>query len=380
MCFNAVKNYQLGWFSDKFETVTSTNRYWSGNLFGQIDYSNESTETVGIRIRDSNPSDTPQDYYVSFNRRASFNSGTVEGGDQVMIHKRDVGTTGTDYMQSWLVAKLSAGGSYIIQNYDGQPLTISVGEINLATPAYATVTIGNAPSPAPTKAPTNPPPTKAPTDAPTNPPTPGPTPGPTLAPTDPAPTKAPTEAPTKAPTPGPTPGPTKAPTNPPPTKAPTEAPTNQPTTSAPTNQPTTGAPTKAPTEAPTSPFSCEATYSSKDTCNPDARCFWGTKSSCSPTKSGNTNQNKCCPSSSGPTPSPPPTPSPGPGPSPGPEPATCGDIPDNGTCKATSGCRWWKGSCVDGNGGAEFCFGKNGSCGSDSECCSGSCKGNGRCE
>ena len=81
------------------------------------------------------------EYYVQFNRKAGANSGTVEGGDQVMITKEESSATRP---RSFLMAKLSAGGSYVIENYDGsgRPLTLEVTEIDLSTnPPFASISI-----------------------------------------------------------------------------------------------------------------------------------------------------------------------------------------------------------------------------------------------
>ncbi len=264
MCFNAAKGWQIGWYADKQETVAAS---WSGNLFGISDYGSiAASERVILQIL----SDT-EEWYVSFNRRSGINSGTQEGWDQVLVHRR---AKGTGLVQSYLMAKMNAGASYT-----GAPLDITVNFIDLsANPPFASVTIGslstpaptnsptpqptNAPTPAPTKAPTSQPtnvPTASPTNAPTAQPTSAPTPAPTSAPT-PQPTSTPTASPTNAPTPQPTTAPTKGPTSAPtlqPTSVPTASPTNIPTaqpTSAPTGAPTldpTPAPTATPTNAPT---------------------------------------------------------------------------------------------------------------------------------
>lgn len=107
MCFNAAKNYQLGWFDDKFTEMTLSSETFSGNLIGLAHYGIATDDQqVGIKI---GTSDT--DYYVSFNRKIGINSGTVEGANQVLVHSRP---TGTGYAESKLLAKLNAGGSFEI--------------------------------------------------------------------------------------------------------------------------------------------------------------------------------------------------------------------------------------------------------------------------
>ena len=249
MCFNGPKNWQLGWYSDRQIVVTSG---WTGNIVGLVDYQNTSDETIVLQIPASVDGGS-DDWYVSFNRKSGINSGTVEGGNQVLVHKRE---SGNGYSQSWLMAKLNSG-----ESYSDAPLTITVNSIDFsASPAaYASITVGEItsfPSTFPSQSPITPAPV---TPAPV---TPAPV---TPAPVSPAPvTSAPvTPAPvTPAPvTPAPvTPAPvTQAPVTPAPvTPAPvTPAPiTPAPVTPAPvTPAPVTPAPvTPAPvTPAPVTP-------------------------------------------------------------------------------------------------------------------------------
>lgn len=109
MCFNTVKNKQLGWFDDKFATIDTNTRNWSGDLLGQIDYPNG---IVGVQMKGSS-----DDYYVGFNRKLDHNSGTVEGGDQVLVHQR---SRGLGYGESTLLAKLNAGQSFTIADFDNE--------------------------------------------------------------------------------------------------------------------------------------------------------------------------------------------------------------------------------------------------------------------
>lgn len=139
-CFNAAKSWQWKWYDDKAETVVpSTTTNWSGRLMGIVDYQDEATGTVLVKIE----TDTFLDYYLKFNRKASFNSGTEEGGDKVMLVSQ--GGNGESYSQSYLQAKLEQGQSFDILDFGGESLytvTVAVTEINLlATPAYADVTI-----------------------------------------------------------------------------------------------------------------------------------------------------------------------------------------------------------------------------------------------
>ena len=41
MCFNAAKNYQLGWYQDKTLSLSQDNQNWNGKLIGIVDYEND---------------------------------------------------------------------------------------------------------------------------------------------------------------------------------------------------------------------------------------------------------------------------------------------------------------------------------------------------
>ena len=99
-CFNGPNSWQLGWYFDRHRTVTTS---WNGYITGVADYSPalppplESTPVI-IQL----PGRT-YDWYVTYNRRIGVNVGTQEGGDQVLVHKREKG----DAKETNLLAKLS---------------------------------------------------------------------------------------------------------------------------------------------------------------------------------------------------------------------------------------------------------------------------------
>jgi len=129
-----------------------------------------------------------------FNRRSGINSGTVEGGDQVIINS--AGGEGNNYAESELLAKLSQSGSYTISNFDGTgfDLTVTVTQINLSGTAYADITV----SVEGTASPTTANPTKSPTSSPSS----SPSSSPTTASPSVSPSKSPTNTPTLPPPPG----------------------------------------------------------------------------------------------------------------------------------------------------------------------------------
>ena len=291
MCFNSAKSYQFGWYNNMQMSNTGT-RVYVGNLVPVLENPSTTSDPMVIKIDNGN-----SDFFINYNRKTGFNSGTVEGGNQVMITQAG---NGNNYAESELLSKLSAGGSRsLVAN--GETVVVTVNSINTSGNGFASISIcfaGDCSTPAPTVAPT-PAPTVPPTPAPTVPPTPPPTPVPTASPTTAAPTVPPTPAPTVAPTPAPTVGPTPLPT-----PAPTPA------------------PTVAPTPAPTVPCS---SVSNKSVCNNRLDCAW----------SGNPKNGSC--NSIAPTPVPAPTVSPAP------VQVNCSGFGNRKQCQ-NNGCTWNKNS------------------------------------
>jgi hypothetical protein len=125
MCFNAAKLWQLGWNSNRHKTVSASDPFYIGDLAGFVDNPDVDGPPMLIKL------DTPsaQDYFINFNVRASFNSGTKEGGDQVLVIQAG---EGNGYSESDLKAKLGSGSSYKISNFDnGKELTVEVLSINV---------------------------------------------------------------------------------------------------------------------------------------------------------------------------------------------------------------------------------------------------------
>ena len=176
MCWNGPKSWQSGWYSERHATF----EYIQGvavdyTLIGQVDIPNSSSGDVIIKVNQQ----TSTDFYVAFNRKVGSNSGTVEGGNQVMVWR--AGGEGSGYAESELLAKLNAGNTYTITDFDGtgNDLDVVVNSIDLsASPvAVASITIGTG------------------TAQPSKSPTPVPSASPTVSA---APSKAPTPFPTKA--------------------------------------------------------------------------------------------------------------------------------------------------------------------------------------
>lgn len=194
MCFNAAKSWQLGWYSDRALTIdASVNRIYEGELAGIVE--DPFTGDIPILIKlDTTSSD---DYYINFNRKIDFNSGTKEGANQVMITK--AGAEGNGYSQSWLQAKLSANSSWESPaDFNGETVTVTVNSIG--TRANVKICVGNC-SPVtdtPSKSPLSS--SKAPSSS-------------SKAPSSKAPTKNPTSSPSSSPSSSPTSSPTRSPTS-----------------------------------------------------------------------------------------------------------------------------------------------------------------------
>lgn len=131
MCFNAAKNWQLGWHSDRHRTVTPLAASWNVQMVGIADYNDSTGRSVAVKIE----GDSFKDYYISFNRRTGINSGSKEGSNQVLVHSR---IPGTGYAFSYLEAKLSFGATFIIPSFGGtgQAVTIRVNSILNTFPAW----------------------------------------------------------------------------------------------------------------------------------------------------------------------------------------------------------------------------------------------------
>jgi len=143
MCFNAAKNFQLGWYNNGEETITplqanTEKNFFDGRLIGIAEYDlidTASTDKAIVQITGYG-----NDYYVSFNSKKGINSGTQEGGNQVLVHSR---SPGQGYSTSTLVAKLSSGQEYTIEGISDTIVRVD-GVSTATTPSYANVYIGNA--------------------------------------------------------------------------------------------------------------------------------------------------------------------------------------------------------------------------------------------
>ena len=144
MCFNAAKSWQLGWYASRQQIFNAADGLWEGKLIGQVDMNNPNANTDDKVLLKLNTGSST-DYYAMFNRKSGTNSGTREGGNQVLI--TSAAGEGNSYAESELVAKLSQGGEYIIPDFDGSgfDLKFIVNAVNTgASPGYADITVTTA--------------------------------------------------------------------------------------------------------------------------------------------------------------------------------------------------------------------------------------------
>ena len=80
MCFNAAKSWQLGWYNSRHLTLNLNEAYY-GEI-GSIVHENSDQKPAIIKI---NSIDSSTDLFITFNWANDFNSGTQEGGNQVLV-------------------------------------------------------------------------------------------------------------------------------------------------------------------------------------------------------------------------------------------------------------------------------------------------------
>jgi len=110
MCFNPAKSWEVGWYADKqIELNVDTDlsaETTSYLLNGVVDYKDESVGRY-IVVKIGN-------FYIGYNRAASFNGGVKEAPDRVTITEKRGGDE-SSAARSKLIAKLSVGDTYVIQ-------------------------------------------------------------------------------------------------------------------------------------------------------------------------------------------------------------------------------------------------------------------------
>ena len=146
MCFNPAKLFQLArggnnWYNENnsdtivWNSGTRGGTSWSGSIIGIADYRNNPNQRPVVVKLESGKAD---DLFVGFNLATGVNRDVSEGRNQVTVVQ--AGGDGLTFSQSYLKAILSEGESYVVSNWRGTGLDMSiyVKEINLsANPAYA---------------------------------------------------------------------------------------------------------------------------------------------------------------------------------------------------------------------------------------------------
>lgn len=113
MCFNAAKNWELGWYEGQRTEVDIlseiSDQASSYKLNGVVDYDPEAGETVVLKIGD---------FYIGYNKATDFNSGTQEAVNMVTIVENLWFPGLSDF--SKLEAKLNVGDShtFVIDDLD----------------------------------------------------------------------------------------------------------------------------------------------------------------------------------------------------------------------------------------------------------------------
>lgn len=138
-CFNAVKSWDLGWYSAAHKTLDPFNFVFDGQIVGVAEFDKREGRHAIIKISGHNDN---KDYFVSFNRMVGINAGSTEDGDKVIVHSNKVSQKTTTVSSKEKI--LSAGGSFTIDNFggSGRELHVIVKEVSVTTlPGYAHVLI-----------------------------------------------------------------------------------------------------------------------------------------------------------------------------------------------------------------------------------------------
>lgn len=125
ICYNAQKNYQLGWYSDKTDAIDPLDGKGSRDfiLNGVADYKkNNKDALISLRLDQTS---RVKDYYIGFNRAKGIHRDTNEDENMVTIIRKDEGSP-TQYGQSTKVASLNVGQSHMIKDFNGDGKDVTV--------------------------------------------------------------------------------------------------------------------------------------------------------------------------------------------------------------------------------------------------------------
>lgn len=140
-CFNPAKSWQLGWYdgAEAIVPLLETQPKEEIILVGVADYENNPNGYPVVVKLETN---SPDDYFLGFNRAYGINSENVEGDDEVTLVR--AGLNGEGYVRSDLKATLLEGETFYIPNWANSAnlLRVTATNINLLLdPAIATVEI-----------------------------------------------------------------------------------------------------------------------------------------------------------------------------------------------------------------------------------------------
>lgn len=118
MCFNPQKNYQLGWYEDKVETINPLDGIGRREFVinGVSDYEKNDDALVVLRLKQMSKE---QDYYIGFNRATGINRDTSEDKNMLTIVRKEYGLA-DQYGQSTKVSSLIPGKRHVIENFNGE--------------------------------------------------------------------------------------------------------------------------------------------------------------------------------------------------------------------------------------------------------------------
>jgi len=167
MCFNAAKNFQLGWYElqkESFYPLQNKNDAVDFVLNGVDEYKKDGSATDGelitlriVEYGDTYDPDTQnygKDYYIGYNRATGPNTGTLEGTNQVLVFEKDDGGP-NEYGESNRVADLNVGDTYTIPNFQNKNFDVTIRWKSIANDGRdATVEITTVGDEVPTEAPT----------------------------------------------------------------------------------------------------------------------------------------------------------------------------------------------------------------------------------
>eukprot|EP00535_Pseudo-nitzschia_heimii_P001497 CAMPEP_0197184478 /NCGR_PEP_ID=MMETSP1423-20130617/9973_1 /TAXON_ID=476441 /ORGANISM="Pseudo-nitzschia heimii, Strain UNC1101" /LENGTH=802 /DNA_ID=CAMNT_0042635295 /DNA_START=70 /DNA_END=2478 /DNA_ORIENTATION=- len=268
MCYNAVNNYQLGWYSaHSFSPIADGGTGGTFLITGVHRYDpDDAQKFVSLRlVQDS----MPKDYYIGYNKAEGMNIDSQEDRDKVIIYEKD--GESHESKLSWKLAALSMGEMYVIDDFDASGKYVTVTFTDVVEHAAVVEVLpesSEAPTltPLPSQSPTGTPsskPSATPTRVPSIHPSVSPSESPSFSPSissspsvSSKPSSSPSDRPSSFPTISPAPTVSSAPSS-----LPSESPTNFPTVSsapslsfAPSTIPSaspTDFPTRSPSTSPT---------------------------------------------------------------------------------------------------------------------------------